>query len=315
VGTHLEGKVVAITGGGNGIGRATALAAAAEGALVVVADYGGGVQGGEAVSSDAADEVVAEIEAAGGKAVAVGVDVSTMAGGKAVTQAAVDAFGRIDGLFCSAGIAINRYIYEATEEEWDRMIAVHLKGHFTCVQAASEVMMEQRSGRIVTVGSGAFVGMPNAVAYTAAKAGILGFSRSVAYALAPWGISCNCIMPNASTRMSDSMLGPAGRLTTNLTDGVRSDLAAGSFRDPVTVAPTVLYLLSDLSEGINGHAFRCGGYEVARLEPFRYGTAMTKAGGFSLDDLGERFYDELGPDWPLLPVPWPEPKDRRRPTP
>jgi NAD(P)-dependent dehydrogenase (short-subunit alcohol dehydrogenase family) len=312
VGTHLEGKVVAITGGGRGIGRATALAAAGEGARIVVADYGGGVQGGE-VTTEAADAVVAEIAAAGGEAAAVAVDVSTMDGGKAVTRAAVDAFGRLDGLFCSAGIAINRYIYEVTEDEWDRMIAVHLKGHFTCVQAASEVMMEQRSGHIVTVGSGAFVGMPNAVAYATAKAGLLGFTRSVAYALEPWGITCNCILPNASTRMSDSMMELAGRLTTRLGDSVQSDLAEGTYRDPATVAPTVLYLLSDLCEGISGQAFRCGGYDVARLLPFGYGPAMTNAGPFTLDDLAARLPEELGPDFALLPMPWPEPKDRRRP--
>ncbi|HEY6533057.1 MAG TPA: SDR family NAD(P)-dependent oxidoreductase [Acidimicrobiales bacterium] len=314
MGTHLEGKVVAITGGANGIGRATALAAADEGASVVVADYGGGVQGGE-VSTEAADAVVSEIEAAGGKAVAVASDVSTMAGGKAVTEAAVDTFGRIDGLVCSAGIAINRYIYEVTEDEWDRMIAVHLKGHFTAVQAAAEVMMEQKSGHIITVGSGAWTGMPNAVAYATSKAGILGFTWSTAYALQPWGINVNCLVPSAATRMSDSMYTAAGRLSKRFGDTMQSDMAEGTYRDPANVAPTAIYLLSDLSAGITGQAFRSQGYEISRLGSlnFAWGTAMTSTGRFDVDDIAERLPTELGPDFSMLPIPWPEPKDRRRP--
>jgi NAD(P)-dependent dehydrogenase (short-subunit alcohol dehydrogenase family) len=313
VGTHLEGKVVAITGGANGIGRAIALASAAEGARIVIADYGGGVTGGE-VSTEAADAVVAEIEAAGGKAVGVAVDVSTMDGGKAVTQAAVDAFGTIDGLVCSAGIAINRYIYEVTEDEWDRMIAVHLKGQFTCVQAAAEVMMEQKSGHIVTVGSGAFTGMPNAVAYATAKAGILGFTWSVAYALQPWGITCNCLVPSAATRMSDSMYGAARKLSKRFGETIQSDLAGGTYRDPANVAPMGVYLLSDLSDGITGQAFRAQGYEIARLGSSAFSwSAMTSNGRFELDDIAERLPAELGPDFSMLPIPWPEPKDRRKP--
>jgi len=314
VGTHLEGKVVAITGGANGIGRAIGLLAASEGASVVVADYGGGVQGGE-VSSEAADKVVSEIEAAGGKAAAVASDVSTMAGGKAVVQAAVDTFGRLDGLVCSAGIAINKYIYEVTEDEWDRMIAVHVKGHFTVVQAAAEVMMEQKSGHIVTVGSGAWTGMPNAVAYATAKAGILGFTWSTAYALKPWGINVNCLIPSAATRMSDSMYTTAGRLSKRFGDTMQSDMAEGTYRDPANVAPAAVYLLSDLSEGITGQAFRAQGYEISRLGSlnFAWGTAMTSSGQFDIDDIAERLPVELGPDFSMLPIPWPEPKDRRRP--
>ena len=314
MGTHLEGKVIAITGGANGIGKAIALAAAEEGASIVVADYGGGVQGGE-VSTEAADAVVSEIEAAGGKAVAVASDVSTMAGGKAVTEAAVDTFGSIDGLVCSAGIAINRYIYEVTEDEWDRMIAVHVKGHFTVVQAAAKVMMEQKSGHIVTVGSGAWTGMPNAVAYATAKAGILGFTWSTAYALQPWGITVNCLIPSAATRMSDSMYTAAGKLSKRFGDTMQSDMAEGTYRDPANVAPAALYLLSDLSEGITGQAFRSQGYEISRLGSlnFAWGTAMTSNGRFDLDDIAARLPVELGPDFSLLPIPWPEPKDRLRP--
>jgi NAD(P)-dependent dehydrogenase (short-subunit alcohol dehydrogenase family) len=312
VGGHLEGKVVAVTGGANGIGRAIALAAAEEGAAVVIADYGGGVQGGE-VTTGPADAVVAEIEASGGRANAIAVDVSTMEGGRTVTRTAIDTFGRLDGLVCSAGIAVNRYIYEATEDEWDRMIAVHVKGHFTCVQAAAEVMMDQRAGHIVTVGSAAYTGMPNAVAYATAKAGILGFTWSVACALQPWGITCNCLVPSAATRMSDSINAAAGRLSTRVGDSMQSDLAEGTYRDPANVAPMAIYLLSDLSDDISGQAFRVQGYEIARMAPTSFNRTMTSTGRFDVDDIGARLPDELGPDFSMLPLPWPEPPDRRRP--
>ena len=186
MGSHLGGKAVVITGGGRGIGRAIALAAAMEGANVVVADYGGPIDRRGAVSSEAAEQVVTEIESAGGKAIPCAVDVSTMEGGRTIVQAAVDSFGRLDGMLCCAGITVTKYLWELEEQEWDDVIAVHIKGHFSCAQAAARVMMKQRSGSLVFFSSGALTGMPNATAYATAKAGILGFTWSTAYALEPY---------------------------------------------------------------------------------------------------------------------------------
>src|SRR5262249_49461535 len=140
MGAYLEGKVVAITGAGRGIGRATAIAAAAEGAAVVVADYGGAGDHLADAASAAARAGVAEITRAGGRAVAAAEDVSTMEGGRRVVQAAVDSFGRLDGLACFAGITITKYLWEISEREWDDVIGVHVKGHFSCAQAAAKVM-------------------------------------------------------------------------------------------------------------------------------------------------------------------------------
>ncbi|MEI7479933.1 MAG: SDR family NAD(P)-dependent oxidoreductase, partial [Actinomycetes bacterium] len=136
MGNFLEGKVVAITGAGNGIGRAIALAVAAEGGKVVVADYGVGMAG-EDPSSAVADAVVAEINAGGGEAIAVADDVSTMEGGSHVVNAAVEKWGRIDGVVCVAGILRERMLFNMAEDEWDAVIAVHLKGHFTLFRNAA----------------------------------------------------------------------------------------------------------------------------------------------------------------------------------
>jgi NAD(P)-dependent dehydrogenase (short-subunit alcohol dehydrogenase family) len=308
--THLEGKAIVVTGGGRGIGRAIALAAAAEGASVVVADYGGAVDRRGGAPSEVANEVVAEIESAGGRAVAAAVDVSTMEGGRAVVRAALDGFGRLDGMLCCAGITVLKYLWELEEEEWDDVIGVHIKGHFSCAQAAARVMMEQRSGRLLFFSSGALTGMPNMTAYATAKAGVLGFTWSTAYALAPYGINTNCLIPSAATRMSDNIYGHAGTLTTRLGDAMRSELASGTYRDPVNVAPLAVYLLSDAASGINGQVFRVQGYEVSRLGMLAFDKTMTSLGPWNVDAIGTRLPAELGPTLTPLPVPWPEQKNR-----
>jgi len=309
VGGHLDGKTVVVTGGGRGIGRAIALAAAAEGASVVVADYGGSVDRRAPVSSEAADQVVSEIESAGGRAVASAVDVSTMEGGRTVVQAAVDSFGRLDGMLCCAGITVTKYLWELEEQEWDDVIAVHVKGHFSCAQAAARVMMEQRSGRLLFFSSGALTGMPNMTAYATAKAGLLGFTWSTAYALEPYGITTNCLIPSAATRMSDSIYENAGTLTSRFGDAMRSELATGTYRDPANIAPLAIYLLSDAAQGINGQVFRVQGYEVAHMAGMAFDKTMTSIGPWEVDAVAARLPEELGPALTLLPVPWPEPKD------
>ena len=259
MGSYLEGKAIAITGAGRGIGRSTAIAAAAEGALVVVADFGGPVDPQVRTSSAVADEVVAEIKSTGGTAVSVIADVSTMDGGRAIIQAAVDSFGRLDGLVCFAGVTLTKYLWELDETEWDAVIGVHLKGHFACAQPAARIMMEQGYGSLVFIGSGAMIGTPNMPAYATAKAGIIGFTLSTAYALERYGVTTNCIVPSAATRMSDSIYGNAEMLSDQVGETVRSELAEGTYRDPANVAPSVLYLLGDEARQINGQIFRAPG--------------------------------------------------------
>jgi NAD(P)-dependent dehydrogenase (short-subunit alcohol dehydrogenase family) len=305
---HLEGKSVVVTGGGRGIGRAIALAAADAGASIVVADYGGAVNANRAGSSEAADGVVAEIAAAGGQAVAAAVDISAMEGGRAVVDAAMDSFGRLDGMVCSAGITALKYLWDLSEQEWDDVIAVHLKGHFSCAKAAARVMVPQGSGSMIFMSSGSLNGMPNTIAYSTAKAGILGFTWSTANGVGRFGVRANCMVPSAATRMSDDIYDNAGKLTERFGDAMRSDLATGTYRDPANVAPFAVYLLSDKSSDVNGQIFRVQGYEVGRLGMLSYAPMMTNLGQWDVDQLAERVPAELGPNLQPLPMPWPEPE-------
>src|SRR4051812_32976572 len=164
VGDFLKDKVIAVTGAGRGIGRAVALACAAEGAAVIVNDYGVSIDGAEP-SSDVADAVVAEIEAAGGTAVAIADDISTMESGERIVATAVDKFGRIDGAVCVAGILRERMLFNMSEEEWDAVISTHLKGTFTVFRAASAVMRKQEGGGALvafTSGVGMWAAWPQA---------------------------------------------------------------------------------------------------------------------------------------------------------
>ncbi len=238
MGNFLEGKVVAITGAGNGIGRAIALAVAAEGGKVVVADYGVGMAG-EDPSSAVADAVVAEITAGGGEAIAVADDVSTMEGGSHVVDAAVAKWGRIDGVVCVAGILRERMLFNMSEDEWDAVIAVHLKGHFTLFRNAAAVMRKQEGGgALIGFTSGAFAGSVAQANYASAKGGIVSLVRSAAAGLYRYNITSNAIAPVARTRMSAN---------------VPMDLA--EMGDPEDIAPMVVYLLSDKAKHVTGQVY------------------------------------------------------------
>ncbi len=163
---------MAVTGAGGGIGRACAVACSAEGAKGVVADIGVGLAG-EDPKSEVAEAVVKEIVSAGGEAVAAAEDVSTMAGGERIVQAAVDSWGRIDGVVAVAGILRERMLFNMSEDEWDAVIATHLKGHFTVFRYAAEVMRKQESGSLIGFTSGAFAGSVAQANYSAAKGGIV----------------------------------------------------------------------------------------------------------------------------------------------
>ncbi|HUC05040.1 MAG TPA: SDR family oxidoreductase [Acidimicrobiales bacterium] len=242
----LTGKVVAITGGGGGIGRAVALAVAAEGAKVLVADYGVSMAG-EDPSSEVADAVVGEITTAGGEAVAVADDISDMAAGERLIATAVDTWGRIDGVVAVAGILRERMLFNMSEDEWDAVVATHLKGHFTVFRAAAAVMRKQEGGgALIGFTSGAFAGSVAQANYAAAKGGIVSLVRSAAVGLYRYGITANAIAPVARTRMSAN---------------VPMELA--EMGDPEDVAPMVVYLLSDRARHVTGQVYTVVGPKIA----------------------------------------------------
>jgi NAD(P)-dependent dehydrogenase (short-subunit alcohol dehydrogenase family) len=305
VAQHLAGKSAIVTGAGRGIGRGIALELARQGARVVVADYGGRVDEIAGESHGPADEVAREIRTAGGQAVACYENVATMEGGKRIVQAAVDSFGRLDALVCCAGILAQKPLWEMSEEEWDSVIAVHLKGHFSCAQAAARVMMPQRSGRLVFFSSSAFTGSPTQPSYAAAKAGIMGFMWSCANALWPYGITTNCVLPGGATRMTDKIWREQGRLTDQVGQFLQSDKAAGTYRDPLNVAPFVAFLLTDAAARINGQAFGAVGWQIARLAPPSFAKAITGSRRWTVDELLEAVPREFGGEHRPPRLPWP----------
>ena len=269
---HLTGKNIAVTGAGNGIGRGIALACAAEGANVVVADYGVSLDGRDP-SSEVADGVVVEITAAGGTAVAVAGDVSKMEVGQQIIDTAADNWGSIDGVVCVAGIVRERMLFNMSEEEFDDVVAVHLKGHFTLYRAASAVMRKQESGgSLVGFTSGAFVASTAQANYSAAKGGVVSLTRSAAFALRRYGINANCIAPTAMTRMSEN---------------VPFEIEAGA---PEDIAPLAVYLLSDAARDITAQTYTCTGSRIAvwnQPVEVREMTANTD-GVFTVDEIAER---------------------------
>ena len=243
-GTRLKDKVAIITGAGRGMGRAIAMAMAEEGANVVVNDAGVALDG-SGTSEQPADEVVSEIQKNGGMAVASHDSVATMEGGEVIVKTAVDNFGKVDILVHVAGILRNRMIYNMTEEEWDSVIAVHLKGCFACLKPASLLMKKQKSGRIINFTSdGALQGAILSANYNAAKGGILGLTRAAALELGEYGITVNAISPAAQTRLAEG--------------GQQFYLPV-----PECVAQMVIYLASNEAAGINGQVFGVAGGRIS----------------------------------------------------
>lgn len=291
---RLSGKVAIVTGAGRGIGRAEALLFAKEGAKVVVNDPGVNPDGTGHDNGPAA-QVVAEVKAAGGEAVANFDTVATMEGGENIVKTALDAFGRLDILVNNAGILRDRMVFNMTEEEWDAVIAVHLKGHFTTTRFATQVMRQQRSGRIINTSSESGLGNMGQANYSAAKEGIVGLTRTVARDMGKYGVTCNAIRPRAGTRLvlSPEMMEAAERAKAAGISGPQLDGMAEL--TPEQVAPLVVYLSTDDAAGVNGYDFLVGGGYISLMsQPEEIRTIWTSEGTWSVDEIARKFPNSLG---------------------
>ena len=275
----LDGKVAIVTGAGRGIGREHALALARAGAKVVVNDLGASL-GGEGSDATPAHVVVAEVEALGSQAVADGENVADFDAARRLVEHAVDAFGRLDILVNNAGILRDRMLVNMEEAEWDAVIAVHLKGHFAPTRhAASHWRDRAKAGeevraRVINTSSPSGVfGNVGQVNYGAAKAGIANFTIIAAQELGRYGVTVNCIAPNARTRMTESAFElPSG-------DGGFDPLAAEN-NTPIVVA-----LCADAAQGITGQVFHVFGGAVNMLQPWAPGELFVREDGWEAEEL------------------------------
>jgi NAD(P)-dependent dehydrogenase (short-subunit alcohol dehydrogenase family) len=295
----LDGKTALVTGAGRGIGRGIALALAEAGAKVVVNDLGTGLDGvGQATS--AADDVVREIVRNGGTAAANHGSVADFAQANAMVEQVVKTWGRIDILVNVAGILRDRMIFNMSEQEWDDVIDVHLKGHFATTKPASIIFRQQRSGRIINFSSiSGLGGLPGQANYGAAKAGIAGFTRVVARDLGRYGVTCNAIAPGAMTRMTATVPQNAAQLraragtTPAMPRPAPRQSTVPPMREPEYVAPMTVFLACDEAWNINGKVFYVAGGRISLAHEEAAMRQIQKQGMWTVDELRDLVPSQL----------------------
>jgi len=269
----LDGKAAVVTGAGRGIGKGHVLQLAKAGASVVVND----------IDADVAAEVVAEIKALGGNAIGNTGNVGDKAGADSIVAACVEAFGKIDIMMANAGIARDRTFLKMSEEDFDTVMNIHVKGTFLCHQAAALQMKDQGTGGcLVSTVSAAHFGNFGQVNYAGAKGAIASMTYTMAMELARYGIRANAISPSGTTRMSDTYVGP---------DGKKHPMP---YIDPELNGPVLVYLCSDEGNYISGQVFGTGGERIALLSQPKYGHTLFMPGGWTLEEVQKNFRNNLG---------------------
>jgi NAD(P)-dependent dehydrogenase (short-subunit alcohol dehydrogenase family) len=288
-----DGRTVVITGAGRGLGRAHALAFAAEGANVVVNDLGASLQG-EGTDISPAQEVVDQIEAMGGAAIVNGDDISDWDGAGNLVESAIEVFGGLDTVVTNAGIVRDRMFVNMTVDDWDAVIRVHLRGTFCPVKRAVEYWRaeskqdRQRAARVVTTSSGAgLMGSLAQTNYAAAKAGIAAFTINIAAELGRIGVTANSIAPSARSRMTEDAFAEMMAKPESGFDAM----------DPANISPIVVWLGSEQSGHVTGRVFECAGGELSVADGWQHGTPVDKGDRWEPSELGP-VVDQLLADAP-----------------
>ena len=292
MGNRMEGRVVIVTGAGRGIGREVAHWMADDGASVVVNDLGGAVDG-EGTSGSPAEQTAKEIRDKGGSAVANFDSVAEYESAGNIIQTAIDNFGRLDAVCHVAGILRDRMVFNMTEAEWDAVLQVHLYGAFNMVRNAIPHMIKQGYGRIVLHSSGSGLGSSGQPNYSAAKEGMVGFVRSLAKELAPYGITANAVYPGGATRMTETVpdssrqLRAAAVATTEIRTQGEPIQGPPEARDPANNAPKAVYLCSEAAGNITGQVIGTSGWQMTLYSPRHVTRSIHKNGRWTLDELDE----------------------------
>ena len=279
MGAMVDGKVIVVTGAGNGIGRDFARLLAAEGAKVVVNDLGTSLTG-EGADVSAAEAVVNEITTAGGTAVASTDSVSTWPSAHRIVQCALDHFGRVDGIINNAGILRDRFFFKMSLEEWEAVINVHLSGSFFVSRAAANHFKDQQGGAYVHMTStSGLVGNFGQANYSAAKLGIAGLSKSIALDMSKFGVRSNCIAPFAWSRMISSI--------PTQTDEERARVERMKRMETNKIAPLAVYLLSDRATDVSGQIFGVRANEIMLFSQNRPIRTVHRGEGWTPDAVAE----------------------------
>ena len=285
MGDRLKDKVAVITGSGQGIGKAIAVALAQEGASVVTNNRRPGTSGGDA------ETAAKEIKDAGGKAVAFFGSVSEFDTAQKMVQTAVDNFGRLDIVVNNAGADAPKMVWNMSEEEWNRSVDSFLKGSFNCVRHAAPLMREQKWGRIINTTSTAWLGTVGHCNYGAAKAGLVGLTRAVAREMGRYGVTCNAYAPTAATRFTlseDIVAGFKKRYEAGLMTKERFEELTNP-PGPETVAPFIVYLCTGEAANINGQVFDVTGNNIALYsEPVKVKAIDKQEGMWTVEELIEK---------------------------